>query len=154
HETVTIQCKQQSVEEITAAILKHFQDKDLTDTLITIRLKGTVTHGNVTTINFKDIFDQLYAQNAYFIMKNTSALLSTEFAEIKTSNSSQENVEEEIIAEHLQQIKLFPLEKELHVINSLLLSLNTTKKEGETVYDFQQRIESDVNRILEINIKK
>ncbi|MDP3734362.1 MAG: exonuclease SbcCD subunit D, partial [Nanoarchaeota archaeon] len=47
HETVTIQCKQQSVEEITAAILKHFQDKDLTDTLITIRLKGTVTHGNV-----------------------------------------------------------------------------------------------------------
>lgn len=148
-ETVTLQCSHQSAEEISAHILKHFQDKDLTDTLITVRLKGTLTHGTASAINFKTIFKQLYAQKAYFIMKNTAALVSKEFAEIKTSNSNQDNVEEEIIKEHLQQIKLFSSEKELQLINSLLLSLNTTKKEGETVNDFQQRIESDLHRILE-----
>lgn len=154
HETVTLHCRHQSAEEMTATILKYFQDKDLTDTLVTLRLKGTLTHGNAMAINFKDIFKQLYAQGAYFIMKNTAALLSTEFAEIKTGNTNSDTVEEEIIKEHLQQLKLFSPEKELQLINSLLLSLNTTKKEGETVNDFQQRIESDVNRILEMNIKK
>ena len=111
-------------------------------------MKGTLDNGKVSDINFKEIFKQLYSQGAYFVMKNTSQLSSEEFEEIKISNSNPENVEEEIIKEHLQQIKLFNKETELHLTKSLLNSLNTIKQEGETITDFQNRIQEEINKLL------
>jgi len=67
---------------------------------------------------------------------------------IKISNSNPENVEEEIIQEHLQQIKLFDKETELHLTKSLLNSLNTVKNEGETVTDFQNKIKEEISKLL------
>ncbi|MBU1973999.1 MAG: hypothetical protein KKH52_01230, partial [Nanoarchaeota archaeon] len=116
----------------------------------TIRLKGTLESGKVGDINFKELFQQLYQKNAYFVMKNTSQLHSKDFSEIKISNSNPENVEEEIIKEHLQQIKLFNSASELHLTKQLLTSLNTTKKEGETITDFQDRIKTELTKLLNI----
>ena len=108
--------------------------------------------GKVSEINFKEIFDQLYSQGAYFVMKNTTQLNAQEFAEIKLGvQDSTENIEEEIIKEHLQQIKLFDAETELQLTKELLQTLNTTKKEGETITDFQNRIESEISKLLSIN---
>jgi hypothetical protein len=125
---------------------------DLNNSLITIRLQGVLEKGKVSEINFKEIFDQLYSQGAYFVMKNTTQLNAQEFAEIKLGvQDSTENIEEEIIKEHLQQIKLFDAETELQLTKELLQTLNTTKKEGETITDFQNRIESEISKLLSIN---
>ena len=136
---------------ITFEIINHFNNQDLTENLITIRLKGKLQSGKVSDINFKEIFQKLYEQKAFFIMKNTVQLVSEEFEEIKISQSNPENIEEEIIKEHLQQIKIYDQETELHLTKSLLLSLNTTKKEGETITDFQNRVEDEINKLLSLN---
>ena len=62
----------------------------LSGTVITIRLHGELSQGKVSDINFKSVFDQLYAQGAYFIMKNTAELTSQEFSEIKMSPRNPE----------------------------------------------------------------
>lgn len=152
HISLELDCSHKSPEIIVYELLNQFQNKDLTDTIITIRLHGTITHGKVSDINFKEIFDQLYKQNAYFVMKNTSKLTSEEFAEIKTSASDPETIESETIQEHLQQLKTFEKETELQLIKSLLHSLNTSKNEGENVLDFQKRINSELNKILNLEI--
>ena len=102
----------------------------------------------VTDINFKEIIQSLYNREAYFVMKNTSKLNNTQFEEIKISESNKENIEEQLIKEHAQQSKTFDLQTELHLTRSLLHSLNTSKKEGETVTDFQERIKSEVSKLL------
>jgi DNA repair protein SbcD/Mre11 len=145
-----LNCNHKSPEIITFEIMSHFQNQEVKNCLITIRLSGTLENGRVFDINFKEIFNQLYKQEAYFVMKNTNKLISEDFEEIKISQSNPDNIEEEIIKEHLQQIKLFNKDDELQLTQSLLKSLNTMKKEGETVTDFHNRIIGEVNKLLNI----
>lgn len=150
HLPINIDCSHKSPEVIAFDILNPINQQDLTNTLITIRLKGTLDQGKISDIDFKHIFDQLYQRNAYFVMKNTSQLNSEEFEEIKISTESPEQLEEDIIKEHLQQIKLFDKETEFDLTKNLLHQLNTEKKEGETVKDFQQRIKEELNNLLNL----
>lgn len=149
HIPINIDCSHKTPEVIAFDVLNGV-NKDLTNTLVTIRLKGKLDNGKISDIDFKKIFEQLYQQNAYFVMKNTAQLHSEEFEEIKIDTSSPEKIEEEIIKEHLQQIKMFDKETELQLTKDLLQSLNTEKKEGETISDFQKRIQEDTNSLLEL----
>lgn len=146
--SLKLHCQHKTPEVITNEILDHFQEKNITDALITIKLKGELESGKVTDINFNEIFGHLYQKGAYFVMKNTSKLNSPEFNEIKIANSDPDTIEEEIIKEHLQQIKVFSAEKEKSLAKNLLHALNTTKKEGENTSDFQQRIKDEVDQLL------
>jgi len=148
HHHLTIDCNHKSPEIILFEIMNPLQGIEIKDTIVTLRLKGSIDHGKVSDINFKEIFDSLYAKNAYFVMKNTAQLNSEEFEEIKLGEASTENIEEQIIQEHLQQVKMFEKEVEMSLTKTLLISLNTTKNEGETVTDFQKRIEDEGDRIL------
>jgi DNA repair protein SbcD/Mre11 len=150
HNSLIFNCVHKTPEVVSFEILNHFHNINLEDSLVTIRLKGTLDKGKVSDINFKEIFKQLYSQGAYFVMKKTSQLSSEDFEEIKISNSNPDNIEEEIIKEHLQQIKLFNKETELHLTKSLLNSLNTTKQEGETVTDFQNRVQGEIQKLLNL----
>jgi DNA repair protein SbcD/Mre11 len=149
HNHVFIDCHRKTPEVVGFEIVNQFNNIDLTDTLITIRLAGMLERGKVSDINFKEMFKKLYDQGAYFIMKNTAKLTSEEFEEIKIAQHDPETVEEEVIKEHLQQVKLFDKETELHLTKSLLTSLNTIKKEGETMTDFHARVEGEIMKLLE-----
>jgi DNA repair protein SbcD/Mre11 len=151
HHSLILNCNHKTAEVITFDILDYFNDKEVENSLITIRLKGSINNGQVSDINFKEIFQQLYNKEAYFIMKNTAKLSSNEFEEIKTASSNPETIEEETIKEHLQQTNTFDKETEVNLIKSLILSLNTTKKEGETSSDFQRRVEEEMEGLLNIN---
>ena len=148
HHALTIDCNQKAPEVITFEILNYFEKMDIQDTLMTIRLTGNLAKGKVSDINFNQIFAELYNKGAYFIMKNAVGLQSEEFEEIKISASNPETMEEEIIKEHLQQNKLYDTETELSLTKNLLSALTTTKKEGETVSDFQERIIQEIDKLL------
>ncbi|MBI4983736.1 exonuclease SbcCD subunit D [Candidatus Woesearchaeota archaeon] len=150
HHSLILNCTHKPIEEITQEILTHFNPVNLENSLITIRLTGTIESGKTSDIDFKKIFELLYAQGACLVMKNTSQLESKEFEEIKISSTNTEEIEEHIIKEHLQQIKLFDPETELNLTRNLMLALNTTKKEGENVADFQKRVEGEVSKLLNL----
>ncbi|MBI2112613.1 hypothetical protein HYT52_03710, partial [Candidatus Woesearchaeota archaeon] len=44
-----------------------------------------------------------------------------------------------------------PPEKELELTKNLLSALNTIKREGETITDFNQRVEEETNHLLQID---
>ena len=151
HRSLIFPCQHKSPEVVTFDIINSFHNQDLHDTLMTIRVTGSLSGGRITQINFKEIFEQLLAQGAYFIMKNTSQLHSEEFEEIQIAQSNPELIEEHTIREHLQQLKLFDSEQEFQLTNELLSCLNTAKREGETVTDFQKRVDSEVDRMLHLD---
>ena len=150
HQKLILNCNHKTQEAVASETTSYFETLELTDTIVTIRLTGKLEKGRVSDINFKDVFDKLYKQGAYFVMKNTYQLNSEEFEEIKIAEADPEHVEEEIIKEHLQQIKLFAPERELGLTKDLLSALNTTKREGETVSDFNKRVDEEVGRLLGI----
>ena len=150
HYAFTLHSSHQAPETVYTEIIDHFKPLPISNSLITLRIQGTLATGKVSDINFKGLFQELYAQGAYFIMKNTAQLTSSEFEEIKMAEISPEEVEEYIIKEHLQQSSFFEKETELRAITTLLNILNTTRKEGETTITFQERISSEIYQQTEI----
>ena len=148
HHALILHCSHQAPETVYTEIIEHLKLLPIANSLITLRVQGTLAKGKVSDINFKGMFQELYTQKAYFIMKNTAQLTSSEFEEIKMAEVNPEEVEEHIIKEHLQQSSLFDKETELRIIVNLLNILNTAKKEGETVITFQERISSEIEKQL------
>ncbi len=149
HKKIIFDCRGKSPDIITFELSECLQNQDLHNSIITIRLHGAMQSGKVGDIRFKEVFNKLYAQGAEYIMKNTNKLQNEEFAEIKVSEVAAEDIEEAVIKEHLQQTTVFAGEKEKELVKQLLLALNTSKKEGETQNDFQERIEAEMNQLLE-----
>ena len=147
HLSLNLKCDGKTPQEVNLDLEHEFRNKKVENNLITIRLHGKLQKGRVSEINFNELFKTLYSNGAYFVMKNASQLESEEYEEIQIASNS-DNMEEEIIKEHLQQIKIFDAETEFNLTKSLLLALHTTKQEGENIADFQRRVESEMNRLL------
>jgi hypothetical protein len=83
-------------------------------------------------------------------MKNTAKLTSEEFEEIKISQDSADAIEENVIKEHLGQIKVsFEEEKTAKALMDLLSS---EKQEGEKVYEYNARIKKEIDEMLGIGL--
>jgi DNA repair protein SbcD/Mre11 len=145
---IKIEALHKTPSQITSEIVEQIKDKEFNNTIVTIRVKGVLESGKPSDINFKDIFEKLYEKSAYFVMKNTNALIAKEFEEIKIDAKDVEEVEERIIKEHLGQIKV-DLD-ESGVTKELMRVLSVSRGEGEKVADFESRVNGEIGKILQI----
>ena len=86
------------------SILSHIENKQLNNTIVTIRVSGKLSSGRPGDVDFKGIFEKIYGKSAYFVMKNTSKLICEEFEEIKVEKESPEEIENSLIKEHVGKI--------------------------------------------------
>jgi len=149
---INIDAGHKTPEQVESEIKEQIKGQEFNNTIITIRIQGTLESGKPSDINFKEIFDLLYEKSAFFVMKNTNKLTTSEFEEIKTNTHSIEDVESSIIKEHLQQIKVADLtaEKEERLIKNLMQQLSTERQEGETISTFENRIKEELRNILNL----
>ncbi len=149
---IDVNCDNKTPEQVEADIYDEIKGKEFIDTIVTIRLHGTLKSGKPSDLNFKDIFSKLYEKSAYYVMKSTSMLESKEFEEIKIETSSVQEIEDNLIREHIGQIKVKDLSaaKEIEITKELIISLYDEKNEGETVRDFEKRVKENVYKILNI----
>jgi len=87
-------------------------------------------------------------------MKNTNALTTKEFEEIKIDIKSVEDAEDKLIKEHLGQIKVKGLnaEKEAEITKELMRVLSEEKAEGMTKPDYEKKIRDEAKRVLELEL--
>lgn len=151
---IILNCDGKNPEQIYDEIINEIKDKEFNNTIVLIRLNGSLSSGKPYDIDFKDIFQQLYDKSAYFVMKNTNALTTKEFEEIKIDTKSTEDAEAAIIKEHLGQINLKDLnpDKEEALIKNLMAILSTEKQEGETNPDFEKRVKDEVSKVLDVEL--
>lgn len=147
---VQVDAGHKTPEQVTEAIEQLTKNIDFTDTIVLLRVFGKLKIGRTSDVNFRNIFDKLYEQKAFFVMKNTSKLSSEEFEEIKISSSSVEDVENTIIKEHLGQIKTSFSDKEESITKELIKTLAQEKHEGEKVYEYAERVKKEVEKIIKI----
>jgi len=146
--SVKIDAKHKSPEETYDMIIQATREIDFKNTIVLLRIYGKLRIGKTTDIDFKSIFQKLDRQGAFFIMKNTSKLTSQEFEEIKINSSSVEEIENTIIKEHLGQIKTYFSEQEEEIAHKLLKELSSEKNEGEKVSDYNERIKTEIEKII------
>ncbi len=134
-----IDCSDLTPEQAESEIKERLKDTDVKGAIVMIRLFGALSTGKPTDIAMKDIFRQLYASGAAFVMKNTIKLTTPEFNDIQTEKRSIEEIEESAISALEAKGK----------INDLMRILSRERMEGEKVDDFTKRIIDDASRILE-----
>ena len=152
--SISADCNRKSVAEVESAIKEQIANKEFNNTIVTIRLSGKLRIGKPSEIGFKPIFDAIYDKSAHFVMKNTYALTSSEFEEVKIGTESVEDTEDAIIREHLSKIKVDNLspESEFELTKKLMAALNNEKGEGETTATFEKRLKDDVEKILNVKL--
>ncbi len=150
-EKIMINCDNKTPEQIEEEVKNHVKNKELNNTIVLVRLSGTLLSGKPTDINFKEIYEILYNKSAYFVMRNANALTTKEFEEIKIDIKSVDDVEANIIKEHLGQVKVKDLdpEKEYELTKELIRVLSQEKNEL-TKTDFENKVKEEVNKVLEI----
>jgi len=151
--TINVNANHKIPETITNEILEEIMNKEFYDTIVLIRIKGTLENGKISEIDFKRIYNLLNEKSVYFIMRNTAQLSSKEFEEIKIDTSSAEEIEDKLINEHLGQIKVgnWDKDKEKTMIKNLMTVLSSDRKEGEKVYEYEARVKNDIDKLLELN---
>lgn len=152
--SISVDCSHKTTSEVESEILSLVSDKEFNNTIVTIRLAGKLRAGKPSDIDFRPIFDRIYGKSAHFVMKNTSALTSSEFEEVKASTESVEATEEAIIKEHLSKVKVEGLssDAEFELTKQLMTALNREKGEGETTSTFERRISEDVEKLLKAKL--
>lgn len=146
---VQVDATNKNPEEVLEMIEQYTKMQDFSNTIVLIRIFGKLNSGRPSDINFKEVFKKLYDQKAYFVMKSTTKLTSEEFDEISINNSSVEDVENEIIKEHLGQIKS-SFSNEQETTKKLMSIMSSEKHEGEKVYEYEDRIKKEIEKILEV----
>jgi len=131
-------------EEVTREILSTI--KEFYDKIVLLRLGGVLQQGKPGDIDFKSIFDAL--KTSYCILKNTNQVSSKEFQEFEIEEGEVVDVEDKIIEEHIGQIRVEFNEKE--IVKNLMNVLDDEKLEGEKGYDFEDRLEKNVVKILHL----
>ena len=151
HEHIELDCNHLTPEQVKVELLGKVKDKEFINTIVSLRLKGTLESGKVSDIDFKEIYRIIYGKGAYFLMKNTNALKTKEFEEIKIDTKNIDELEDSIIKEHLGQVSFLEREKEITLTKELITHLNTERKEGERVTDFEKRLLTEVDEMLVSN---
>ncbi len=152
--SIVVDCNHKTPSEVEESIQSRVTGKEFNNTIVTVRLIGKLKSGRVSDIDFKAAFDSMYDKSAHFVMKNTAALQSEEFEEVKITSDSIEESENIIIREHLSKIKVDGLDpdKEFELTKQLIASLNKEKEEGETVTTFERRVKEDAEKVLDIKL--
>ena len=149
---ISVNSEHKAPETVTEDIYEKIKGKELLNNIVLIRVAGKLKTGKVSDINFKEIFNKCYAQGAFFVMRNTVKVVGSEYEEIKIDQKNPEDVEEAIIKEHLGQIKVsgFDSETELRLTRDLMNILSLEKHEGEKVYEYEERVQKEVDKLLEL----
>lgn len=145
---VEIDCSNKTPEQVNLDLQQSFKDKDTNNKIILIKLKGKLKLGKLLDIDLKGVMHSLYEKEAYFVMKNTSAVTSSDFEDVK-KDFNPELLEEEVIKEHLGQTKIEGMDmvKEKELVLNLINTLSNEKNEGETNTTYEERLLKDIDLI-------
>lgn len=134
-----------SPKQIEDEILDLLLSKNVLRKIILIRVEGELSTGKSSDVNFSNIIERLNENGAYYVLRNTSKLVSKDFNEVKVEPS--ENIEADVINNNISQVNLegFDFEK---IIYELIFELDDERQEGETVNSYEKRIIEKIDRIL------
>lgn len=133
---LVVDCEGRTPEEVEQMLTEQSIGPD---SIVTMRLAGRLASGRVTDIGFRQVFRHFSDQGAYAVLKNTSALTSPEFTEVKVHEESVEAIEQSLIAEQGGDVAL---------TGKLMQALDQAKGEGERTADFEARVIKAMDSLL------
>ena len=142
---VNLELDNKTPEEAMDIIKKHIPST-VKNCIILLRLSGQI-QGKTTDIDFRSVFQELYQRGAYFVMKNTSKMISEEML-IQEISESPSEIEETLLKKHSGQLKVDF--NEVEMAKKLIKKLDNEKHEGEKQYEYEERVKKEAGEVIGI----
>jgi len=148
--SISVDCNAKSPASVEESTMVALEKAKLAGAIVTLKLFGTLASGKTTDINLKSLFEFALGKGAYLVLKNANQLASKDFAEIKVSSDSVEEIEQKIVAELAGKSKLFDAASEKKLIERLMQAFSVEKEEGEKQADFDDRLRKAISKLIEV----
>lgn len=147
---ISIDCSRRTPQQAEEAALHEFSIRDVQNAIVLLRFSGKLSIGSIADVSFSTIFSTAYGRGAYYVTKNTFAAASPEFEEIKIEAHNTEDIERQLISDHLGRIPFGGVDKqkERQLIVELMVCLDIERDEGERVIDFERRIKENAEKVV------
>lgn len=133
----------------TQQILSELEKRELADKIILLKIFGILKQGKTSDINFQEVEDYVKNSGAYSFLKNTSKLeIEKTELQIELNPKEMEKVEEILIKKYENENPSDFNE----LIFPLIEALNKEKQEDEKSAVFEQRLFSDLSKVLGVEL--
>jgi hypothetical protein len=128
--------------EATASIRTALADAQTEGSIVLLRVAGQLREGSPADIKFNELLADVRSPVA--VLKNTSALTGKEF-EAPQVKGTLEEIEQQLISQ--QPAPPFGDRK---LLQELMRALASSRREGESAADFEDRIIADASAVLDV----
>lgn len=123
------------------------KESEIKGKVVILKVKGEMTSGKTSDINFSALEKILYEKGATHTMISRRQLTSTEYSAIRVTEYDTSDIERRIFKESIGSVKISRLdlkgEKGIKLSLSLLKTLKQDKKNDELKRDYEIRITND-----------
>lgn len=144
----------QLYEEILSTIKGNVVNGEINGKIIILKVKGELTGGKTSDINFHEIRTLLKDSGAIHVSINHHGLVSKEFTKIRVKGETTAEIEENLLLENIANIQVE--HKELNTKEGAKLAINLLKtirqapKPNEKKSDYTKRILSESLDVLDL----
>jgi DNA repair exonuclease SbcCD nuclease subunit len=127
------------------------QEAQVTGAIVLLRIEGSLSAGNPIDIDLRGLVHILESRGAYIVLRNTSKLTSPEFTALQLKAEEPHNIEESLLQEHAEQLKLpgASAQDGISLTRDMLRVLSREPHEGEKVYEYQERLVKDALELMD-----
>lgn len=135
-------------------ILSKIKKKSLDDKIVIIKVKGDLSGGKTSDINFNEIRRIIREAGAIHVSINHHGLVSKEFSEIRVKGETTAEIEENLLLENVSNIEV--MQKQLNgrsgaqIAVELMKTIRQSPKPNEKKLDYHNRILNESLKVLDL----
>ena len=153
---IEIDAKNKKSTTVDVEIKSRIKEIDVKEKLVIINVKGELSEGKTTDIDFSQIKDELSTQGTITVLINRNQFSSREYNITPAKGSNKEEIETNIFTENIGQLaieeKKLLNENGVSVAKSLLKEIGQPQLDHEKNLEYEERMDSQAFEVLELDI--
>ena len=153
---IEIDAKNKKSATVYAEIKSRINEIDVKEKLVIINVKGELSEGKTTDIDFSQIKDELSTQETIAVLINRNQFSSREYNITPVKGSNKEEIETNIFTENIGQLaieeKKLLNESGVSVAKSLLKEIGQPQLDNEKNLEYEERMDSQAFEVLELDM--
>jgi len=140
--------------QVQRELIQKIKDLDVKDKIVLLRVKGELSGGKTSDINFSQIRKILMEKGALHININRFGLTSREYTSLKVMGEDIHEIESKLLKESIGTVKVsidsLKGEKGAHLAFELLNALRQEQKPNESKKDYEERVLTQAIEVLKL----
>ena len=153
---IEIDAQNKKVESVDTELRAKIRDSEVKEKLVIINVKGELSEGKTTGIDFSEIKDELTENGTLSVLINRNQFSSREYNITAAKGSNKEEIVTNVFTENLGQLSLDDKkllgDNGINIAKSLLEKLGNGKLDNEKEREYEERMTAEAFGVLEIDL--